>query len=344
LERTVSSIFEIATELNKRSEGHPIGRLQHLRRELLRHRVATHKLFDSRAIFDRYAFHFGGRSELQFNIGFESVDNQEYLRHGVAFSLELNRNLPEIDPLVPKIARFNEFLRVYPDVLSDLRMWYHSAGASSTKYPPTAIPPEIIKPGVFIFLGRLQPPAQPDLGLILDDFDRLLPLYRFVESDDCYPVISEVGGGFHFSPGCSVRPSATRTSIVARQIDVVLRHNDLQVGLCSCLSTVYGERSVGAEQGTGTGARMDVVVRLGDRYWFYEIKTGTSARACIRDALAQLIEYSYWPGVQEAERLIIIGEPSLDAEGGGFLRCLRERFGLPIYYQQFRMDTGTLVG
>jgi hypothetical protein len=40
---------------------------------------------------------------------------------------------------------------------------------------------------------------------------------------------------------------------------------------------------------------MDVVVRLGIRYWFYEIKTALSARACIREALAQLLEYSYWP-------------------------------------------------
>lgn len=81
----------------------------------------------------------------------------------------------------------------------------------------------------------------------------------------------------------------------------------------------------------------------GDRYWFYEIKTALSARACIREALAQLLEYSYWPRAQEAERLIIVGEPALDAEASAFLDRLRERFAVPIYYQQFLMDRGSLV-
>jgi len=305
--------------------------------------VPTQHLFNSLTIFDKYAFHVGGRTELQFNIGLESVEGQEYLRHGVAFSLELGRSLPKIDPLVPKVARFNEFLRTYPDELSDLRMWHYFEGHRSTINPPTVIPREIARPGAFIFLGRLQPSAQPDVGLILDDFDRLLPLYRFVEGDGAFPVVSELAGGFHFSPGCSVKPSATSVSVAARQLDVLLRHNELEVALFNYLQMRHGPESVATEQETGTGTRMDVVVRLGNRYWFYEIKTALSARACIREALAQLLEYSYWPGAQEAERLIIVGEPALDAEASAFLDRLREQFAVPIYYQQFVMDTGNLV-
>jgi hypothetical protein len=315
-----------------------------LRRELHgRDRAPTQHLFDSRTIFDEYAFHVGGRTELQFNIGLESVEGQECLRHGVAFSLELNRNLPKIDLLVPKVARFNEFLRVYADELSDLRMWHHFAGRRSTINPPAVIPPEIVRPGVFIFLGRLQPSAQPDIGLILDDFDRLLPLYRFVEGEGAFPAISELAGAFHFSPGCSVKPSATNVSVAARQLDVFLRHNELEAALFNYLHMRHGPESVATEQATGIGTRVDVVVRLGDRYWFYEIKTALSARACIREALAQLLEYSYWPGAQEAERLIIVGEPSLDVEASAFLHRLRKQFAVPVYYQQFVMDTGNLV-
>jgi hypothetical protein len=157
--------------------------------------------------------------------------------------------------------------------------------------------PELVRPGVFIFLGRLQPSAQPDVGLILDDFDRLLPLYRFVEGEGVFPAISDLTGGFYFSPGCSVKPSATSVSVAARQLDVHLRHNELEVALFNFLQMRHGResKSVATEQGTGTGTRMDVVVRLGIRYWFYEIKTALSARACIREALAQLLEYSYWP-------------------------------------------------
>jgi hypothetical protein len=318
-----------------------VGQLQQVRSELRgRDRVLTRQIFDSRTIFDTYAFHVGGRTELQFNIGFE---DQERLRHGVAFSLELSRNLPEIGPLVPKIARFNEFLRIYPLEISDLSMWHYLVGQRSTEHPPTSIRPEIVMPGVFIFLGRTQPSAQPDFELILDDLDRLLPLYRFVEGDDAYPAISEPAGGFHFSPGCRIRASATSASLVARQLDVLLRHNELQASLYNHLSMRHGPESVATEQGTGTGTRMDVVVSFGDRYWFYEIKTASSARACIREALAQLLEYSYWPGAQEAERLIVVGEPSFDGEADAYLRRMRERFALPIYYQQFVMGTGSLI-
>jgi hypothetical protein len=257
----------------------------------------------------------------------------------------LNRNLQEIDPLIPKIARFNEFLRDYPEELSDFRMWHYADGHRSSNHPPTAVAPEIVRPRVFVFLGRLQASAQPDIEQILDDFDRLLPLYRFVESGEAYPTASQPLIGFRFSPGCSIKPSATSASVVARQLDIVLRHNDLQASLHTLLSARYGEEAVGTEQGTGTGSRtrIDIVLKVGIRYWFYEIKIASSARACIRDALAQLLEYSFWPGAQEAERLIIIGEPPLDAEAAAFLASLRKRFAVPIYYQQFVMDTGTLV-
>ena len=36
-------------------------------------------------------------------------------------------------------------------------------------------------------------------------------------------------------------------------------------------------------------------------------------------------------------------EPALDAEASAFLDRLRERFAVPIYYQQFLMDRGSLV-
>ncbi len=246
---------------------------------------------------------------------------------------------------MPKIARFNEFLRGYPQELADFRMWHHAEGGRSTTHLPTAVPPELVRPNVFVFLGRLQPWEQPDIDLILDDFDRLLPIYRFVESGDPYPTTSEAVAGFHFSPGCSIKPSSASASIVARQLDIVLRHNELQAALHSWLSRRYGQQAVGTEQGTGIGARtrIDVVLRVDDRFWFYEIKIASSARACIREALAQLLEYSFWPGAQQADRLIIVGEPPLDAKAASFLVGLRKRFSLPIYYQQLVMATGTLV-
>jgi hypothetical protein len=56
-----------------------------------------------------------------------------------------------------------------------------------------------------------------------------------------------------------------------------------------------------------------------------------------------LLEYSHWPGAQVAEKLVIVGEPDLDTESERYLITLRERFSLPIEYQQFDVAKGTLV-
>ena len=104
----------IAEELNIRASAHPIGSLQQLRVRL-KHltRVSKHVVFNLEHVHQTWAFHFGGRSELQFNIGIETVSGVPRFRHGVAFSFETSRSVHSIDLLVPKVSRFNEFLRVY---------------------------------------------------------------------------------------------------------------------------------------------------------------------------------------------------------------------------------------
>src|SRR6185312_12039827 len=263
---------------------------------------------------------------------------------GVGFSLEPNQTLPEITPLIPKIARFNDFLRIYPDHFSDLRMWHYAHGTRSSTYPATPIPPELVEPKNFIFLGALAPGAEPDYDQILSDFDRLLPLYRHVEGNSTFPSLAAPKTGFNFVPGCSTKPSSTNAVFAARELDVQLRHNDLQLALYEFLVGEHSPQSVGTERENGVGTRIDVVVRVEDGYVFYEIKTASSARACVREALAQLLEYSFWPGAMEAQALVIVGEPPLDSEADTFLRRLREQFTLPISYKQFDLQTRRLKG
>lgn len=173
---------EIASELNLRSKSYEIGSLQDIRKTLKGlSRLATSDIFSGQSIQKDYAFHLGGRSELQFNVGWENVGGKQFLRHGVAFSLEPSRTLPSIDTLIPKIARFNEFIRTYPDALSDFDMWHFTHDERSSNYPVRSIPPELVRPHTFLFVGRLGSAEQPDYDLILSDLDRLLPLYTFVE-------------------------------------------------------------------------------------------------------------------------------------------------------------------
>jgi hypothetical protein len=295
---------DIVKEINIRARRHRIGSLQDIRKELkqLAHRPGQ-DLFSRRTTFEDYAFHHGGRTELQFNLGLEVLEGSRHLRHGVAFSFELSQTLPDIGVLVPKVGRFNEFLRVHPDEFQGMRMWYWKGNTRSTAQVPSQIPQDLIAPGIFVFLGRMQRAATPDYEAILDDFDRLLPLYRFVEGTANFPVLTPTGRGFCFQPGCTTKPGRTTSNVAERQLDVDLQHNRLQQALYRVLSREFGPEAVGTELPSGTGGRVDAVVRQGGDYWFYEIKTALSARACVREALAQLLDYSYWPGGQEASVL-----------------------------------------
>ncbi len=87
---------------------------------------------------------------------------------------------------------------------------------------------------------------------------------------------------------------------------------------------------------------MDVASKEGKSYTYYELKTGLSAQSCIREAIGQLMEYSFWPGSQRADRLVVVGEAVYDPEAKTYIRKLRKDFDLPIEYQQFDIESGRL--
>jgi hypothetical protein len=343
----MANLAAIANELDRRAISRPFGRLQEIRKELKGlARIPSHRIFSWRKTIqeDGYSFHLGGRTELQFNIGFDSVTGKTMFRDGVAFCLDTGQALPEIDVLIPKIKRFNEFMTSNPDEFADLSMWhYDNKGESSPVYPPGPIPSHLVQPNNTIFFGRLQRSNHINYELVLDDLDRLLSIYRFVEGTDSFPALTKLGGQFHFKPGCTVKAASTKASLAEQHLDVSLRHNEIQQSLYQCLVSQYGSTAVGTENRSGTCGEIDVVVKHSGGYWFYEIKTAKSARGCILDALAQLLEYSYWPGAEEAEQLIIVGEPPLDGESRAFLALLTRRFSLPIKYQQFDVENGKFL-
>ena len=321
----------VGEEINRKSKDYKIGALQELRRIIRKQsRLASRKIFDRRTIFENWAWHYGGRTELQFNIGIED----DFLRYGVAFSLECSQSLPSIDVLVPKMARFNEFLNEYCDDFSDLRMWHYEGGLRSAEYMPSSIPQELIREGVFIFLGGRLDKDQVDYGLILETFDRLLSVYIFVEDAQHNFISNKVERDFRFVPGCTNKRSSASGVLVQREFDIRLLHNDYQKELYCRLSKIYGEDCVGTEV-YSSGLSIDLVVKNGYDFWFYEIKTSSTARACIRQALGQIMEYSYWPGHQPATKLVIVGSVQATKEEVEYVDFLRETFGLPLEYQTF---------
>lgn len=343
----------VIQEVNELSAGRPVGGLQDWRKE-------RHNLASSRPLFyakprkkDRdYIYHIGGLAELQFNLGFEDVHGTWTFRHGVALSLQPTREVRAGDivgVMLPRIERFNEFMRAYPDAFADLQMWHWTAEGRSATYESGPIAGTLAEPSSFIMLGALQDPEDVDIDWILDDFDRLMPLYKFVESGtEQMPRLTDGERRarrktFIFTPGNKGRAPRTSYTRERLRVNKELRHNVLQPKLFDHLEALYGEDCTSGEQDCGNGTPVDVMVETDKGYIYYELKTALSAQLCIREAIGQLMEYSYWPGAQEAIKLVIVGEAPFDAEAKKYLALMRKRFTLPFYYQQFDSEAGKLL-
>lgn len=347
-------IENIADEINKAAVNYKMRDFRKIRRRI-QGRSRARKIFTRSTIHlakkpgdNDYAFHDGGRKELQFNIGFEDKE-KEWFRYGIAFSLERTQSLKDPMILKPKIDKLNDYIIENKSELEDIRFWcWYSKKRQqqrerSATLPVTPISEDLIRVDNFLFWGKMSPTEtiQPEEVLFL--FDRLLHVYEFVEGNVPFKKqLAELNKGFQFKAGCSDKMDATVQRSQAATKAVTLRHNELQKILYSILSEKYGEDNVGTENDTGRGSRVDLVVRDVNKHRYYEIKTSPSIRDCLRDAIAQLIEYSYWPGGNEAGTLIVVSENPLTPDAGRYLLMLRERFHLPIFYQHLDLKQKSL--
>jgi hypothetical protein len=340
-------LLAIAQAVNAAAGPYRMGKFQKIRRKI--HNLThsnTRGIFSSQTVQGSFGFHSGGRRELQFNIGFEPPE-KEWLRFGVAFSLEPSRSLP--DPLIlkPKIVRFNEYIRINQAELEDLLFWSylpHREPQKSEKLPVRPISADLIQRGAFLFAGKIALRESVTPQEILFLFDRLLDAYEYVESSGALlrkrPV--PLRKGLQFKPGCPPKPVRTVARSKAAQVQIDLKHNRIQATVYSILCKQHGSANVGTENDTGRGSRVDLVVRKKRKHLYYEIKTSPLIRDCLRAAVAQLLEYSYWPGGNEAERLIIVSENPVTPDARRYLKYLRQRFKLPIFYQRLDSKAETL--
>lgn len=251
-------IKALALAVNSEASSYSIGALQKLRAALKGlKRVPGSAIFSSQTTFDHWAFHHGGRSELQFNIGSEQVGGVAVTRYGVAFSFETSRTLPTIDVLVPRVSLFNEYIRTNPGRLSGFEMWHFQNDVRSENRTPAPISADLVTSGTFVFLGAYSPSRTIRPSEVLSAFDRLLPLYRFVEGGG---AAAHTTSKFAFRPGNASKKSRTIGNSIERALSIDLRHNDMQETLHRELCKVFGSNNVGTEISSGTGGA--------DRYRF----------------------------------------------------------------------------
>lgn len=333
------NIHSLAYELNSESKNYRIGKLQEYRKVIksLGHKP-TNDIFSDKSISnDGWAFHTGGLGELQFNIAFEG---DTFFRYGLAFSLQPNRSIPDVSILYPRIRKLNYFIRDNPELFSSYKLWYFFNSNRSQTFPMTEIPVDWIQPGYFIFFGKHISVTEINKQDILQTFDDMLDIYLEIESNDKQLTINTTVANdnvFVFNADKQNFVLNRPYSTVERETTVEIRHSLIQQKLVTQLETQYGINNVGIENYLN-GGKIDVVVKNKDKYIFYEVKTGNTARSCIRQALGQLMDYAYWPGIEFAKEIIIVGEPNLDTKTKKYISFLSERFLLPISYKSIKID------
>jgi len=123
---------------------------------------------------------------------------------------------------------------------------------------------------------------------------------------------------------------------------VELKHAKIQKSVYAIFCKKYGSDNVGTENKTGYGTKIDIVIHNGENYIFYEVKTGGTLKKCIREAFGQLMEYSIWGGESRAETLVILTPHKVTDVAKGYVKYIRDNYGIEIYCQRYNESTKKL--
>ncbi len=115
------------------------------------------------------------------------------------------------------------------------------------------------------------------------------------------------------------------------------RHTQLQNRLYRALRAQYGSATLRYEAGF-----VDLVLKRDGQMTFIEIKMELTVKRCLRLALGQLLEYTHYPNVTNADRLLVVGDISPTSDDISYLDCLRDRYKLPVYYARWDWEKESL--
>ncbi len=166
--------------------------------------------------------------------------------------------------------------------------------------------------------------------------------YTFLLGDNMPSVVNVKKLPFSFKSSKIPKGTKGKRRIEFHMIEMPWLHAEISLKLFKYLSKKYGAKNVTHENIIGQGTKIDIARKDRKGYVLYEIKTFPSVRNSIRSALGQILEYAFWEPNKIIEELIIVSylSPSIDARN--YLKLLRSKYKLPIYYQTFDKDNNIL--
>jgi hypothetical protein len=114
------------------------------------------------------------------------------------------------------------------------------------------------------------------------------------------------------------------------------------VGGIEYLYEKFNKENVSVEQKIGYN-EIDVAVKDGNEFIFYEVKVASSLKRVIREALGQLMEYSYYGATKIAKKLVIVSDYPLDEKNKAYLESKGVDTSTMTYIQILKANTGSRV-
>lgn len=162
--------------------------------------------------------------------------------------------------------------------------------------------------------------------VLLEDVRGNLPLVKPKKRDDEL----DMSGSNDDTPMHRPRQRLLR----AGAVELPGLHDLVQDRLMAYLQTRYPKHRIKREVAIKEhGTRIDVVQQRPDKSRiFYEIKVLPTLRACIREAMGQLLEYAHWPAKDLAAELVVVSHHKSDLDTDAYLAKLGEAYGLQLGY------------
>jgi hypothetical protein len=125
--------------------------------------------------------------------------------------------------------------------------------------------------------------------------------------------------------------------IEERLVEYPFIHHQISKALEKTLKESYDE--VYPEHDTGFKTSVDLVGVKGKKIHFFEIKTYSDTRTCIRQAIGQLLEYCCYPDRCLADELYIVTPHNIkDEKLITYLKSLKKNIGVPIRYLAYNLE------
>lgn len=127
--------------------------------------------------------------------------------------------------------------------------------------------------------------------------------------------------------GTTKRNTNSHIRTISRSYIVQQKHNKIQEALRKKLADKYGDENVILEENY-----VDVKLIQPDYLGFYEVKSSSYASECVREALGQVLFYSFHDQDYRKKKIYVVGQYPANEQDYGYINYIKEKLDLEFEY------------